>query len=432
MPNSATTRRGARSRISIPPVIGSVARRLPLALLLFAATNLAHAVERVYEVLYVADVDPANQLAVVTLTLKQPRDIVRELRFRIDPERYSDFEGEGQLEADGEYLRWTPPETGGKIRWAVSLISQRENGSYDGMITPEWAVFRGDDLVPPVFTRSLKGARSSARLRFKLPGGWSSITPYRKADNGEYLIANQERNFDRPTGWMALGRLGVRWTTIADTRVAVAGPAGQDFRRQDVLAFLRWTLPTFVSIFPELGDRLLVVGAGDPMWRGGLSGPASLFIHADRPLISENGTSTLLHELVHVATSLRAAPGADWIVEGIAEYYALEVLVRSGTTSPRRHRESLEDVSEWGSSAEDLFVNSAQGEVTARAVVIMGLVDEEIREGSNGEHSLDDLVRALSAQGKVSFDTFRSLADDLAGRQVKALKPSHLPGTPES
>ena len=43
--------------------------------------------------------------------------------------------------------------------------------------------------------------------------------------------------------------------------------------------------------------RLLIVSAGDPMWRGGLSGPSSMFLHSDRPLISENRTSTLLHEL---------------------------------------------------------------------------------------------------------------------------------------
>ena len=431
MPNPATNRRTVRVQIPVRSGFGDGARKLSLALILLATAQAANAVERIYEVLYEADIDPARQQAVMTLSLNQPNDFVRELRFRIDPERYADFDGEGELEVDGEYVLWSPPVTGGKIRWTVSLVSRRGNGSYDGLITPEWAVFRGDDLVPPVFTRSLKGARSSARLRFKLPEGWSSITPYRKTDSGEYLITNQQRNFDRPTGWMALGRLGVRWATIADIQVGVAGPVGQDLRRQDLLALMRWTLPTLVSIFPNLGDRLLIVGAGDPMWRGGLSGPSSLFIHADRPLISENGTSTLLHELVHVATSLRAAPGADWIVEGLAEYYALEVLVRSGTTSPRRHRVSLEDVSEWGDSAEDLFVESAQGEVTARAVVIMGRVDEEIRKGSDGRRSLDDVARALSKQGQVSFDSFRTLADEMAGGPVKALNPKRLPGEPQ-
>ncbi len=406
-----------------------------LTLCLFSAPQAALAVERIYEVLYQADIRPDEGLARMSLSLNQPRDLVRELRFRIDPKRHGGFEGDGQIEREGRYVRWTPPETGGRIRWNAGLTSRRGSGTYDGMIAPDWAVFRGDDLVPPVYTRSLKGSRAVARLRFDLPNGWSSITRYRKADSGDYpgdyLVVDPDRNFDRPTGWMALGDIGVRWATIADRRVAVAGPVDQGLRRQDILAFLRWTLPTLLDIFPDFGDRLLVVGAGDPMWRGGLSGPASLYIHADRPLISENGTSTLLHELVHVATGMRAAPGADWIVEGLAEYYALEILVRSGTTSPRRHRTSLEGVAEWADSAEDLFINTARGEVTARAVLVMEAVDGQIRKGSDGARSLDDLVRALAGDGEVSYERFRALAEELAGGRVKALKPSRLPGKPK-
>ncbi len=414
-------------KVSLRPAMAWIA----CAISLLACTTV-WAQERVYEVHYLVTVDPASHSASVRMTLDQPSDFVREMRFRVDPERHTAFEGDGTLTPDGDYLRWVPPQTGGQISWRAVLESQRRNGAYDGMLGDEWAVFRGDDLVPPASTRSLKGARSRARLEFELPRGWSSITPYRKADSGEYLVAHPNRNFDRPTGWMALGNIGVRWATIADTQVAVAGPVGQGMRRQDILAFLRWTLPTFVSIFPDLEDRLLIVGAGDPMWRGGLSGPASLFLHADRPLISENGTSTLLHELVHVATSMSAARGSDWIVEGLAEYYALEVLVRSGTTSPRRHRESIEDVSEWGESAEDLFVGAAGGEVTARAVVVMRNVDEQIRAGSDGAHSLDDVARALSGESRVSYEQFKALAEEFAGGPVKALQPSRLPGSPQA
>ncbi len=400
---------------------------LPVLLVLSRA---AFGIEYVYEVRYKAEVQAGKEWVNMSLKLSQPRDIVRELRFRLDDDRYRDFEGSGLIETNGRYVRWTPAETGGELNWQVNLNSRRTNGAYDGMLTSDWAIFRGDDLVPPVFTRSLKGGRASARLKFDLPAGWSSITPYERTDRGEYVVTHEDRNFDRPTGWMAVGDLGVRWATIADTQVAVAGPVGQGLRRQDILAFLRWTVPTLKDIFTSTPDRLLVVGAGDPMWRGGLSGPASLYIHADRPLISENGTSTLLHELVHVATGVRAKPGADWIVEGLAEYYALEILVRSGTTSPRRHRLSVEDVAEWGKSADDLFVSEASAEVTARAVVILRAVDEEIRSASGGAHSLDDLAREIVAEGSVSYESFREHANRLAGRTVKMLKPSRLPGDP--
>lgn len=404
--------------------------RAVLVFCLMVAPALALAVERIYEVQFTVRVKSGEEWAEVQLDLNQPRDFLRELRFRVDPKRHDGFETGGSLTAEGEYLRWKPGATGGSIRWRAHLVSRRSQESYDGWVNTDWAVFRGDDLVPPVATLSLKGARSRTRLLFEIPKGWSSITPYRKNDRGVYLVTHGHRNFDRPTGWMALGKLGVRWATIADTRVAVAGPTGQGLRRQDILALMRWTLPTLHDIFPDFGDRLLIVGAGDPMWRGGLSGPASLFIHADRPLISENGTSTLLHELVHVGTGLKAEPGADWIVEGMAEYYALEALVRSGTASPRRHRASLEDVADWGEEAEDLFVDSAGGEVTAHAVVVLDAVDAEIRESSGGKHSLDDVARSLAKSRKVSFERFRKLADGLAGKPVKALDPDRLPGSP--
>ena len=50
-----------------------------------------------------------------------------------------------------------------------------------------------------------------------------------------------------------------------------------------------------------------------------MSGPGSLYVHADRPMISENGTSTMLHELVHVAMGVSGSAHDDWLVEGLAE-----------------------------------------------------------------------------------------------------------------
>src|SRR5690606_21947056 len=134
-----------------------------------------------------------------------------------------------------------------------------------------------------------------------------------------------------PTGWIVLGHLGVRYDTISGIRTKVAGPVNQGVRRMDMLALLRWTLPELLRILPDFPHRLTIVSAGDPMWRGALSAPQSLYLHAERPLISENGTSTLLHEVVHVGLGVGAGHGADWVVEGLAEYYSLEMLRRSGT-----------------------------------------------------------------------------------------------------
>ncbi len=72
------------------------------------------------------------------------------------------------------------------------------------------------------------------------------------------------------------------------------------------------------------------------MWLGALSAPNSIFVHASRPLISENGTSTIVHEIVHVLLmDLKTPRDQDWIDEGLAEFLSLRALKDSGTISRR-------------------------------------------------------------------------------------------------
>ena len=106
------------------------------------------------------------------------------------------------------------------------------------------------------------------------------------------------------------------------------------------------------------------------MWRGGLSAPRSFYMHADRPLIEEDGTSPLLHEVMHTALRLRAGSDGDWAVEGLAEYYSLQLLVRSGTVSRERSEYSYDRLAEHGKEAAHLRSHSISGAGTARAVTV--------------------------------------------------------------
>jgi hypothetical protein len=203
---------------------------------------------------------------------------------------------------------------------------------------------------------------------------------------------------------------------VAGTWLAVSGPTGQNLRRQDLLALLRWTLPTLRNIARELPERLLVVGGGDPMWRGGLSGPNSLFIHADRPLISHDLTSPLLHEVIHTVMSARSGPGSDWIVEGLAEYYSLQVLVRSRTVSHRRYEKALAKLRARGRSAKSLTVEHAHGDVTAKAVGVLADLDREIRDRTSDRASLDDVfARLVKLQGPITTKRFRVIVEKVGG-----------------
>ena len=374
-----------------------------------------------YRVLYTAWIKPGNPVATVRIRLASHPEWVRWMRFRVDPTRYRDFKASGRLKIEGDQVVWTPPREDAWLQYRVNLESQRDVGRYDGRVTESFALFRADDLVPPVHLDMQDGTQSRAKLKLELPEGWSAATPFPRYASGRLEIDNPLRLFDRPTGWILVGKLGVRREKIGGTQVAIAAPTGHGVRRLDMLTFFRFTLPTLQKIFPDFPERLLVVSAGDPMWRGALSGPSSLFVHADRPLISENGTSTFIHELVHVAMRARSGEGADWLVEGLAEYYSLEVLRRSGAISERRYAKAQARLAEWAKQAGPLESAHSQGAVTARAVGVMRAVDAEIRRARNNQASLDDVVRLLPRGAAVSVAGFRAVAERVAGRPLMSL-----------
>lgn len=414
---------------SVPAVALAAFAVLPLAGCGLGASDAgAQENERVYRLAYVVTVDPAARGAHVELRLEQRDDYLRELDMSLLGGRISDVEGDGDVSVGEDRARWLPPDDGGRLRWFASLEHLRDDDEYDAYVSPEWALFRGEDIIPSANTRTLRGSLSDTRLELRVPDGWSSVTPYFGSDH-RFAVDNPERRFDTPTGWIVLGELGVRTDRVSGIRTKVAGPVGHGIRRMDMLALLRWTLPELLDVLPEFPQRLTIVSAGDPMWRGALSGPQSLFVHAGRPLISENGTSTLLHEVVHVGLGISAGRGADWIVEGLSEYYSLEALRRSGTISPQRFARAHDHLEAWGRKTSTLCAASSNGSRTARAVTILARVDEEIKAHTDGRANLDEVLDELARMdGKVTVARFREIVAGVAGAPVEALEPGRLPG----
>ncbi len=418
---------------SAPPGRRIRATLLVLACIALSAACTAESTEsaspsKEYRVRYTVTPNPEAGIVAVRMKVSQPRFLLRELRMRVDPGRISKVTGSGELSVDGENVTWRPGNDGGTLSWQVAVAHRRNEGGYDAWLDDQWSVFRAEDIIPRAATRTVKGAEANTVLVFRLPRKWSAVTEYFGRDN-QFAVRREERRFDQPTGWIVLGELGVRRDRVATTRLAVAAPTGQGARRLEMLALLRWTLPELARVLPALPERLTIVSAGEPMWRGALSAPASLFIHAERPLISENATSTLLHEVMHVATGLDGAAGYDWIVEGIAEYYSLELLHRSGTISTKRYEQAHAAQADWGSRASTLCGPVSSGATTALAVTVMGELDRNIREVSGGDASLDDALSELSRiDDRIDLDVLRQVAEHVAGGGIETLHTDNLPG----
>lgn len=405
------------------------ALRLASLLLLMPAMmsgTAAAAAPKYYDVAYRAHFRPEAGVVDVEIALSGER-LPSRVVLHVDSRRHKQFTSTDPLQIEPSHVTWQPHGHAARLRYQFVVDHQRAPQHYDSRMTADWAILRAEKMVPRASVTARRSLHSRATLDFELPQGWAVATPYGSVGELHYTVDDPERRFDQPEGWLLAGKIGSRNEKIADVRVVVAAPTGDSARRQDTLTFLKFTLPRLQEVFPHLPPRLLIVSAGDPMWRGGLSGPASMFLHSDRPLISENRTSTLLHELAHIALGIRGDEESDWIVEGLAEFYSIETLRRSGSISAQRYKEALQRLARWAKRSTTLFGSHSNGATTARAVLAMRAADAEIRSASGGKASLDDVARKLASErGTVSLVRLQKAAQEVAGRPLHSLEREQL------
>lgn len=396
-----------------------------LFLLLGICAHVARADNLEYQVDYLVALDPKHQGAQVTFNIDN-HGLVERLTFENKNNIYSRIKANGKLIIKDTKVIWELPKEKAQLTLFAKISHEKSPGTYDAIINDNWALFRGDDLIPAMHTLAEDGAHSRAQLEFQLPEGWGSVeTGWPRIEGNRFAIDNPERRFDRPTGWMIAGNIGSRRATVRKTQIAVVAPQGEGYKRMEVLTFLSFVWRQINSAFEKTPDKLLVVGAGDPLWRGGLSASNSLFLHADRPLVSENGTSPLIHELTHMVTRISGqvteTTNDDWIAEGIAEFYSFELLYRAKGITKARRNKIIKSLATWGKDVKQLRKSDSNGPITACAVVLLNDLDQEIRTRSQRKYTLDDVVHSLMEKRKVSLDDLRFASETLVGGELKTL-----------
>lgn len=378
--------------------------------------------DKVYQVVYRAELDPKSGLAHASVTIDQPRRLVRGVELHMPRDRYQNIRPASQVEINGDQVIWRPLKKGSTLRYDFIIDHKRDNGLADARITATWALLKLDHLFPRASARVVKGATSEATMKLTAPEGWGVETPYGRGAGEVMDVSNPHRLFDRPLGWLIAGKLGSRSDQLGERVVRVASPLGTGIKANDIVAFLLWTMPPLIEVLPNFPNYLLVVSGSEDMWRGGLSGVNSLYVHPDRPMISGNRTSTMVHELFHVGSGLHGTGGADWIIEGLAEYYGLAVLFRSGGISEYRYNEAFDDLARWSADVKCEATDRSQGKRNAHAALVMRALDNEIRDATGNKKSLDDVVRALvHADRSVTNADFRAAVTGMIGNPARAL-----------
>ncbi|WP_433739199.1 hypothetical protein [Pseudomonas putida] len=368
---------------------------------------------------------PQSDQAEVRLTLAQG-SAVRYLDFDLgDGSHYSDFKADGQWQlTPGKQARgvWHPAADKASLTYRVRISHGRKSGSFDTRMTPTWALLRGDDLVPPAKIDQQDGTELVSRLEFELPSGWKSVeTAWPRIGKNKFRIDNVSRLFDRPTGWMLAGQLGSRRTRLGETEVTVASPQGQGMRRMDVLTLLTFVWPQVQAVFPRHPTKLLIVGANDPMWRGSLAAHESIYLNSRLPLVSESGTSAVVRELAQLFGQINDRQRSDWISEGFAQYYAIELIRRAGGMSDERFQNLQGRLVKEGQKVTTLRGEQLNPAQISKAVVLLQELDREIRLKTRNKRSLDDVLRGAMRLGSVDTKEFVQLSESVIGDSSKVL-----------
>ncbi|WP_141064515.1 hypothetical protein [Pseudomonas lactucae] len=395
--------------------------QLAASLMLLALSGSAWCAKKV-DLDYHVKLLPQSDQAEVRVSLSQG-SAVRSLDFDLgNSGDYSDFKADGQWKVAGSRGRWQPGAEKSSLTYRVRLTRARKPGIYDARMTPSWALFRGEDLVPPARLDQQDGVELVSRLMFELPAGWKSIeTAWPRIGKNKFRIDNVSRLFDRPTGWMLAGTLGSRRVRLGETDVTVASPKGQAMRRMDVLTLLTFVWPQVEAAFPRHPAKLLVVGASDPMRRGAFAAHDSIYLNSRTPLVSENGSSPLMREVVQAIGRFSDHDRSDWISEGLAEYYAIDLVRRAGGITDERYQAIQARLTREGKDVTTLRGEHVNGATVSRAVLVMQELDREIRVKTHNKRSLDDLTQAVMRVETVNTQDFVKLAESILGESSVVL-----------
>lgn len=355
---------------------------------------------------------------VATIAVDQDAAILKQLSFAAPEARFSVRDYTGKLDVADDRWTWQPSAEGGYLTYEYQVDQQR-GSAYDARLSDHGVMLRLDDVFPAAKVRTVKGARSNSELWMTSSLSWSFESRY-----GNLLevktLPYEGRNFTRPKGWLVGGKLATRREVISGRPIAVSAMEGGGSRHMDMLTFLQWIFPEVVEVLPDFPERLLIVVGEEGMWRGALSAPSSLYLHRDRPLVSGNGTSTLVHELLHVGGIHSAAEGDDWIVEGLAEYYSLSILRRAGGMSEKRYLQAMDKLTDWVAEDGGELASPSKGADTAYATLLFHRLDEELRQHGS---SLDPVAARLARDG-VSRDRLEEVCQELLGRPSRVLNAS--------
>lgn len=354
--------------------------------------------------------------AKVLVELQGANEILKVVWKDIDPASFDHFQATGRLlQNDPRQWTWYPDGMTGQFTYDAALNRSRNVKGFDSYHGGTWVLTRTSDLLPLKRYTSRRPIRALTRVQFALPPGWQVVSAMRTIDDTTFEARDRGNALTAPYGWVLMGQLDVIRFEVAGAQVTVASPAVMHYDAAPLIDLLHKVIVRLERTVRELPEQIAVVVGPDPLWRGGLSGEDSLYLNQNLPLIASDYTSTAVHELFHIAQGFRKADAqADWIVEGLAEYYSLKILREIRAISKRRFVKGIRKLDRQGLWNHNLRSATHYDVLYNAAPLVLFYFDELIQESTDHKHSLRTVVRQLGKTVEVSTESFRTALETIA------------------
>ena len=252
-----------------------------------------------------------------------------------------------------------------------------------------------------------------ARIRFRLPPGWTASTPWPR--DGDAFVASDANQLLRNCLFMGTHR--TQEVELDDFRFTMV--IGSDLwdKRQLFVDAMQPVLPAVRGVFggmPAESDYLVVFNLGDRADGGAFAASYSMLltgkVNESSGVIWGHGVA---HEVIHFwngHTVVPASQDEEWFKEGFTDYLTILVRSRTGLDSPERVFRKLENcmrryaLSKLLLGSESSLREAGHDKHRQRMLVygggtLVGLaLDVRIREATDNRKGMDDFLAAMFAE----------------------------------
>lgn len=315
-------------------------------------------------------------------------------------------------------------------------------GEHLAYVGPEFALFKAEAVQLTFRYNYFEGIpfRNETTVRFDLPDGWRAATPWNASAGGVFRLAPDSV---QPRGYVVAAPGLEEEARQAGGKtfryVRLGEPGGYEEVMWD---YFDKATPYYEAVYGSgVGRGLLIVNAPDPMFRGGLGGVDSIFLHEQVDL------RTLAHEYAHVHqlfTTVESPPDSSlWLHEGDADYQSALSLTAAGYWTPsdvdlflQEARRTKDDPYFADARLPDAGYGGALERFAYRkGSVVLRALDDTLRAGTDGEAGVADVMRRLNAEVKPGEDArvdnamVRRAAEAVSGLDLSDFFERYVHGT---